>query len=112
MAFKVQARTLLQLGAELISSDAIALFELIKNAFDAGSPEVHIDVVVRLPDWPGNYSTFIAAAKTGDAIAVHQLQEKLLTSLDMAALGAGDWASAVRATRKVDELCTLAAANS
>ena len=35
MPFKVQARTLLHLGAELISSDAIALFELVKNAFDA-----------------------------------------------------------------------------
>ena len=45
MAFKVQARTLLQLGAELISSDAIAFFELIKNTYDAGSPEAHIDVV-------------------------------------------------------------------
>ena len=40
MAFKVTARTLLQLGSELISSDAIAFYELIKNAFDANSPKV------------------------------------------------------------------------
>ena len=44
MAFKVTARTVLQLGAELVSSDAVAFYELIKNAFDAKSPDVVIDV--------------------------------------------------------------------
>ncbi len=34
MPFKVTARTILQLGGELISSDGIAFYELIKNAFD------------------------------------------------------------------------------
>lgn len=48
MPFKIAARTILQLGAELISSDAVAFYELIKNAFDAGSPRVDIDVVVRI----------------------------------------------------------------
>ena len=49
MSFRVSARTIIQLGAELISSDAVALLELIKNAFDAGSPRVTIEVVVRIP---------------------------------------------------------------
>lgn len=49
MQFSVKARTLLQLGAELISSDGIAFYELIKNAFDASSPRVVIDVQVRVP---------------------------------------------------------------
>ncbi len=49
MPFRVNARTLLQLGAELISSDAIAFYELIKNAFDAASKRVEIRVVVRIP---------------------------------------------------------------
>ena len=49
MSLRVMARTVLHLGAELISSDGIAFYELIKNAFDAGSPRVDIDVVVRLP---------------------------------------------------------------
>ena len=40
MSFKVSARTVLQLGAELISSDAVAFYELIKNSFDAHSPSV------------------------------------------------------------------------
>ena len=44
MGFKIAARTLLHLGGELISSDGVALYELIKNAFDAGSTEgVHIE---------------------------------------------------------------------
>lgn len=49
MSFRVTARTLLHLGAELISSDTVALFELVKNAFDAGSPRVTIEVIVRIP---------------------------------------------------------------
>lgn len=49
MPFKVTARTILQLGGELISSDGIAFYELIKNAFDAGSKRVLVDVVSRLP---------------------------------------------------------------
>lgn len=48
MSFKVAARTVLELGAELISSDAIAIYELVKNAFDAGSPSVRVDVRVVL----------------------------------------------------------------
>ncbi|MDH4555741.1 sensor histidine kinase [Pseudomonas sp. BN417] len=37
MSFRITARTILQLGAELISSDAVALYELIKNSIDAKS---------------------------------------------------------------------------
>jgi signal transduction histidine kinase len=48
-SFRVNARTLLQLGAELISSDGIAFYELIKNAFDARSPSVRLDVIHRVP---------------------------------------------------------------
>lgn len=46
MPFRITARTILELGAELISSDGIALYELIKNAIDAGSRRVRIDVKV------------------------------------------------------------------
>ncbi|MEZ5653202.1 MAG: ATP-binding protein [Burkholderiaceae bacterium] len=48
--FKISARTVLELGAELISSDVIAFYELIKNAFDAQSPtgaEVRFEIVLR-----------------------------------------------------------------
>ena len=42
MSFTFEARTLLELGKELISTDEVALYELIKNGIDAGSPTVEI----------------------------------------------------------------------
>ncbi|HCT9038834.1 TPA: ATP-binding protein [Providencia rettgeri] len=42
--FRIAARALRQLGAELITSDEIALNELIKNALDAESKNVHIRI--------------------------------------------------------------------
>ena len=48
--FKISARTVLELGAELISSDTIAFYELIKNAFDAKSKngvEIRFKIVLR-----------------------------------------------------------------
>ncbi len=50
MVFRVNARTVLELGSELISSDIIAFYELIKNAFDAGSrtgADVHFWIAMR-----------------------------------------------------------------
>ena len=49
MNFTFAARTVLELGRELISSDEVALYELIKNAVDAQSPRVEIAVNVELP---------------------------------------------------------------
>lgn len=49
--FRVTARTILELGSELISSDIIAFYELIKNGFDAGSErgvEISFNVVLNL----------------------------------------------------------------
>ena len=48
MSFSFEARTLLELGKELISTDEVALYELIKNALDAGSAKVELDVRSRL----------------------------------------------------------------
>lgn len=48
MSFKVSARMILELGAELIGSDGVAFYELIKNAFDAESSHVEIDIVSRI----------------------------------------------------------------
>lgn len=42
MSFTLAARTILELGKELISSDEVALYELIKNSVDARSPTVRI----------------------------------------------------------------------
>ena len=83
MSFKVTARTLLHLGAELISSDAVALYELVKNSFDAGSPTVAIDIVMRLPheDW----LEFLARARSlnGDeSAALDGLKAEIAESAD------------------------------
>ncbi|MDF0379004.1 sensor histidine kinase [Methylophilus sp. YYY-1] len=47
--FQITARSVLELGSELISSDVIAFYELIKNGFDAGTTsgvEVRFDIVL------------------------------------------------------------------
>ncbi|MBV1686359.1 ATP-binding protein [Novosphingobium sp. G106] len=49
MRFRVTARTILHLGSDLISSDGVAFYELVKNSLDAKSPEVRVDVLVRMP---------------------------------------------------------------
>jgi signal transduction histidine kinase len=58
LAFKVAARAVLELGSELISSDEIAIYELVKNAFDAGSPTVEVEFKIRMRRT--DYETFAA----------------------------------------------------
>lgn len=48
MTITFKARVLLELGAELISSDAVALYELIKNGVDAGSKTIVVSILVVL----------------------------------------------------------------
>ncbi len=49
VGFQFKARVLHELGAELISSDAVAVYELVKNSLDAGSSTVEIQIDVALP---------------------------------------------------------------
>jgi signal transduction histidine kinase len=52
--FRITARTVLELGSELISSDIIAFYELIKNGFDAKTKrgvEIHFSVLLRKNDY-------------------------------------------------------------
>jgi len=42
--FRIAARAMRQLGAELITSDDMALYELIKNSFDAGSARAVVEI--------------------------------------------------------------------
>ncbi len=44
VGFRIAARALRHLGGELITSDDVALNELIKNAFDARSPRVRVEI--------------------------------------------------------------------
>ena len=54
MTFRVAARTILELGSELISSDAIAVYELVKNAIDAKSKDgitIRLNITLRQSDY-------------------------------------------------------------
>lgn len=78
MSFQITARTILHLGAELISSDAVALYELIKNAIDAKSPngvEVKVLIVIRESD----FATILAAAEAEDSeLTLDEVKVELL----------------------------------
>ncbi len=49
MTFTVKARVLMELGSELISSDSIAIYELVKNSLDAGSKRTEVEFQTVLP---------------------------------------------------------------
>ena len=81
--FKICARTVLELGSELISSDVIAFYELIKNAFDAGSPigaEIRFEITLRRND----YLKFRYRATDG-AAEINQLKSDIENALDVSA---------------------------
>ena len=114
MSFRVTARTILQLGAELISSDAVAFFELVKNASDAGSPRVDIDVVIRLDNEVcDTQRQFINSCKAnplkGEALdtAMAECKEALIAGLDYSAPHAKSHAKKFRAASSWDKLLEL-----
>jgi hypothetical protein len=110
MTFKVAARTLLHLGAELISSDAVALHELIKNAFDAGSKRVTVNVVVRVSHATAHelIEQFLEEESgydgTASIAALTQLRGALQAAVD---LTAPDAKSVVRQVAEARDLSTL-----
>lgn len=79
--FKITARTVLELGSELISSDIIAFYELIKNGFDAGTRtgvEVRFSIVLRR----NSYLTLRSRA-LGDGVDVDALRDAALQVLNL-----------------------------
>lgn len=109
MPFRVTARTILQLGGELISSDGIAFYELIKNAFDAQSRKVFVDVVVRLPvhavnDAMQQLDRITEADKGGDLEShVGELKSKLIAATINSPL-AEEWSDTLEEAGTVEEL--------
>ena len=82
MSFKFAARTILELGKELISSDDVALYELIKNAVDANSSRVEIFVEMHLTN--SNYRQAVAYIEEEgkDWHEVVDFVQRSLTELD------------------------------
>ncbi len=81
--FKICARTVLELGAELISSDLIAFYELVKNAFDAQSPngaEIRFEIALRRNDYLKYRHRAIDRS-----VALQQLKSDLANALDASA---------------------------
>lgn len=71
MTFKISARTVLELGAELISSDEVALYELVKNAIDAkSSTGAEIDFHISL-----SYGTFSEVMRELEGSTLRPLSE-------------------------------------
>lgn len=76
MTFKVSARTVLQLGSELISSDDVALYELVKNGIDAKSKSgVEIDIHICLSHTA--YSEVMRELEGEDPREVDEIKEEI-----------------------------------
>lgn len=89
-SFRVAARALKQMGAEMITSDDVALNELIKNAFDAGSPRVTVSI-----DAPADSAELelvkeqVSTKKLNQELAIELAEKAIsadLTSLERAGL--------------------------
>lgn len=68
--FRVTARTVLELGSELISSDPIAFYELIKNGIDAGSNNgvtIRFDIVLARRDFEEAKAQVLKALNAEDS---------------------------------------------
>jgi signal transduction histidine kinase len=110
MPFKVTARTILQLGGELISSDGIAFYELIKNAFDAGSKRVLVEVTTRLPvEVVESLLTKIRdnGERAGRSNLLTTIKEAIRKNVDPTAVGIADWLREVDASSGSKEIAAL-----
>ena len=105
MAFKIAARTLLELGSELISSDGIAVYELIKNAVDAGSETVEVHVVVAMTHT--HYDMALKyMSQDGEEVDLQEARERILGYLEEGATeeALGDFRSRIAKARNIAQL--------
>ena len=82
--FKVMARSVIELGSELISSDVIAFYELIKNSFDArtrNGVEIRFQIVLGLRAYRELVRLLDSDDVTPD-LAYEQVLEKLNSNAD------------------------------
>lgn len=82
--FRIAARAMRQLGAELITSDEMALYELIKNAFDARSPRAK--VAISAPADAGAVALVreqLLGEKLSKVAALERLEKAVSVDLDL-----------------------------
>lgn len=85
MSFLITARTILHLGSDLISSDAVALYELIKNAIDARSKtgvDVEFDIVIRQSDFAAAMSLL---EEDDEGVSLDDVKKALLGRINLEA---------------------------
>ena len=111
MTFKVAARTILQLGSELISSDSIAFYELIKNGFDAGSTRVDIEFLIRIPgdEWDDCQAALSEAQmrdRIGEPMSLESMRGTLLGGVDRLAPRGAELIEEIELASTLEELRT------
>ncbi len=112
MSFRINARTILLLGAELISSDAVAIFELVKNAFDAKARRVTIEIVIRIPhDSVRDLKARIHDARESNMAMSptnwQELQRSVEDAIDLKSPNSRTLADEVRQSGSLDELLNV-----
>lgn len=111
--FRVSARTILQLGGELISSDGIAFYELIKNAVDAGAKKVLVEVTMRLPlnsvHEAKSFADRLNLGSSAPRAAIQKLKDELVAAVPPDAPDADLFVDELRQAASVDELLAVVA---
>ena len=108
MPFKIAARTLLHLGAELISSDGVALYELVKNAFDARSKRVVIEIIRTLKELPEHLSMALLDENAVDTENVSdEVRQGILGLVDTTAPAVDKFSASLRTVEKMGSLRRL-----
>ena len=122
--FKVTARTVLELGSELISSDPIAFYELIKNGIDAGSKNgvtIRFDIVLGRRDYRETKTQILRTINSAesdelnDILPIEDLKELLSSKLNTESGelwenacnlldGADDYDEVLQALEEIDSL--------
>lgn len=84
MGITVKARVLLELGAELISSDQIAIYELVKNSLDARATriEVHVRVVLPRSEYLSIRQKLERSAQKGGSISPDTVRQMLEAGME------------------------------
>ena len=108
--FKVTARTILELGSELISSDAIAFYELMKNGIDAGSKDgvtINFNIVMGRRDYQESKSQILCAIEeeTGEVLELDDLKAEISSKLNIEAKEL--WGAASKHVEEADTYETL-----
>jgi signal transduction histidine kinase len=81
MSFVITARTILHLGSDLISSDGVAIYELIKNSIDAKSRDgidIQFDIVIRQSD----FASCLTLIDTETSVDLDVLKEDFLSKIN------------------------------